>query len=191
MSNRPATEDFDARILAAVQTVRQPRPKQVRPIIIIGAGGIGRAGHVPAYENAGFPVIGLMDQERAKAAELASERGIPHTFSSVAEAVRFAPPDAIFDVAVPASQLVHILPQFPDGGTILMQKPMGETLQEALTIRLQGIHKGLIAAVNFSLRYSPNHLAVTSLANGGFLGEVHDIEVQTSTYTPWHLWTFL
>ena len=129
MPNPPATEDPDARILAAVQTARQPRPKQVRPIIVIGAGGIVRAGHLPAYEKAGFPVIGLMDQDRAKAAELASERGIPHTFSSVAEAVRFAPPDAVFDVAVPASQLVHILPQFNDGATVLMQKPMGETLQ--------------------------------------------------------------
>src|ERR1700726_3780784 len=112
MSKRPATEDLNARILAAVQTVQQPRPKQVRPIIVIGAGGIVRVGHLPAYEKAGFPVIGLMDQERAKAAELASGRGILRTFSSVAEAVRFAPPDAVFDVAVPASQLVHILPQF-------------------------------------------------------------------------------
>src|SRR5712664_3418785 len=104
MPNPPATEGLDARILAAVQDARQPRPKQVRPIIVIGAGGIVRAAHLPAYEKAGFPVIGLMDQEGSKAAELASGRGIPRTFSSVAEAVRFAPTDAIFDVAVPASQ---------------------------------------------------------------------------------------
>jgi len=126
----------------------------------------------------------------AKAAELASGRGISRTFSSVAEAVRFAPTDTIFDVAVPASQLAHILSQFPDGATVLMQKPMGETLQEALIIRNLCRNKGFIAAVNFSLRYSPNNLVITSLANGGFLGEIHDIEVQTSTYTPWHLWTF-
>src|SRR2546430_8444720 len=99
MPNLPATEGLDARILAAVQTARQPRPKQVRPIIVIGAGGIVRAAHLPAYEKAGFPVIGLMDQDVAKAAELASGRGISRTFSSVAEAVRFAPTDAIFDVA--------------------------------------------------------------------------------------------
>jgi predicted dehydrogenase len=191
MSNPPATEDLHGRILEAVRAVRQPRPKQVRPIIVIGAGGIVRAAHLPAYEKAGFPVIGLMDQERATAAQLASERGIPHTFSSVAEAVRFAPPDAVFDVAVPASQLVHILPQFNNGATILMQKPMGETLEEALIIRDLCRKKGFIAAVNFSLRYSPNNLAVASLANGGLLGEIHDIEVQTSTYTPWHLWAFL
>jgi predicted dehydrogenase len=187
----PTTESLDARIAAAVRAVRQPRPKQVRPIVVIGAGGIVRAAHLPAYEKAGFPVIGLMDQDREKAATLTAERRIPHSFSSVAEAVGFAPPDAIFDVAVPASQLVHILPQLPDGGTVLIQKPMGETLQEARIIRDLCRSKGFIAAVNFSLRYSPNNLAVAALASSGLLGEIHDIEVQTSTYTPWHLWTFL
>src|SRR5467141_5315793 len=90
MPNPPATEGLDARILAAVQTARQPRPKQLRPIIVIGAGGIVRAAHLPAYEKAGFPVIGLMDQDGNKASALASERHIPHSFGSVAEAVRFA-----------------------------------------------------------------------------------------------------
>src|SRR6266851_7726020 len=66
MPNPPATESLEARILAAVQAARQPRPKQVRPIIVVGAGGIVRAAHLPAYEKAGFPVIGLMDQERPK-----------------------------------------------------------------------------------------------------------------------------
>src|ERR1700716_2275701 len=131
MSNPPTTETVEARIAAAVQTVRQPRPKQLRPIVIIGAGGIVRAAHLPAYEKAGFPVIGLMDQDGNKASALAAERRIPHSFVSVAEAVRFAPGDAIFDVAVPASQLVHILPQLRDSANVLIQKPMGETLQEA------------------------------------------------------------
>jgi predicted dehydrogenase len=191
MPNPPTAESLDSRITAAVQAVRQPRPKQVRPIVVIGSGGIVRAAHLPAYEKAGFPVIGLMDQDGGKAAALAAERRIPHSFNSVAEAARFAPRDAVFDVAVPASQLVHILPQLPDKATVLVQKPMGETLQEARVIRDLCRNKGFTAAVNFSLRYSPNHLAVAALASSGLLGEIHDIEVQTRTYTPWHLWTFL
>src|SRR5258708_23663750 len=95
----PTAESLDARIAAAVQTVRQPRTKQVRPIVVIGAGGIVRAAHLPAYEKAGFPVIGLMDQDGDKAAALAAERRIPHAFGSVAETVRFTPRDAIFDLA--------------------------------------------------------------------------------------------
>lgn len=81
---------------------------------------------------------------------------------------------------------------------LIHRKPSGARAAEshlrchmALVIRDLCRNKGFIAAVNFSLRYAPNNLAVRSLANGGFLGEIHDIEVQTSTYTPWHLWIFL
>ena len=191
MSNPSSTETLDARIAAALQTVRQPRPKLLRPIVVIGAGGIVRAAHLPAYEKAGFPVIALMDRDKDKAAALAAERGISDSFGSLPEAVSFAPRDAVFDIAVPASELVHILPHLPDGATALIQKPMGETLPEARRIRNICRAKGFIAAVNFSLRYAPNNLAVAALASCGLLGEIHDIQVQTTTYTPWHLWTFL
>ncbi|AXC11868.1 Oxidoreductase, Gfo/Idh/MocA family [Acidisarcina polymorpha] len=166
-------------------------PKRPRPIVIIGAGGIVRAAHLPAYEKAQFPVIGIMDELPERAAGLAAERHIPRSFNSLTEAIRFAPSDAIFDVAVPASQLLRILPEFKDGSAVLMQKPMGETLAEARAIRDLCRRKNLIASVNFSLRYSPNNLAVRSLAEKGMLGELVDVEVQTSTYTPWHLWSFL
>jgi predicted dehydrogenase len=178
-------------ILPDAQSIKMPCPKQPRPVIVIGAGGIVRAAHLPAYAKAGFPVIGIMDEDAERAESLAAERGIPRVFRTVAEAARFAPPDAVFDVAVPASQLVHILPQLWDGAAVLMQKPMGETLEEAAAIREICRNKGLTAAVNFSLRYSPNNLAVKALADAGMLGEIHDVEVQTSTFTPWHLWTFL
>jgi predicted dehydrogenase len=177
--------------LNATRAACLPRPKQPRPILIIGAGGIVRSAHLPAYEKAGFPVFGLMDANAERAATLAAEHGIAHTFASVADAVRLAPPEVVYDVAVPASQLMQILPQLPDGAAVLMQKPMGETLDEARAIRDLCRSKGLIASVNFSLRYSPNNLAVVALADAGLLGEIHDLQVQTTTYTPWHLWTFL
>src|SRR5258708_5407358 len=134
--NPPTAESLDARIAAAVQTVRQPRPKQVRPIIVIGAGGIVRAAHLPAYEKAGFPVIGLMDQDGDKAAALAAERRIPHAFGSVAEAVRFAPRDAIFDVAAPASpSLPPPSPHTPIAASIMLYTTR-ETFHETRPIPL-------------------------------------------------------
>lgn len=178
-------------LASIVQTTSQPRPKQPRPIVVIGTGGIVRAAHLPAYEKAGFPVIGLMDKDAPKAAALAREQDIEHSFGSIAEAVRFAPRDAVFDIAVPASQFVHILPQLPDGAAVLMQKPMGETLEEARAIRALCRSKGFMASCNFALRYSPNNLGVLALAERGLLGDIHDLEVQISTYTPWQLWTFL
>ncbi|RXS95344.1 Gfo/Idh/MocA family oxidoreductase [Silvibacterium dinghuense] len=171
--------------------IEMPRPRKPHPIVVIGAGGIVQAAHLPAYTKAGFPVIGMMDTVAERAASVAKEHGIGASFGSVAEAVKFAPSDAVFDVAVPASQLTAILPQLPDGSAVLMQKPMGETLAEAAAIRQICRDKGLTASVNFSLRYSPNNLAVRKLDDAGLLGEIHDLEVQTRTYTPWQLWSFL
>lgn len=171
--------------------IEMPRPRAPRPIVVIGAGGIVRAAHLPAYTKAEFQVVGIMDMVTERAASVAKEHGIGASFGSVAEAVKFAPSDAVFDVAVPASQLTAILPQLPDRAAVLMQKPMGETLAEAAAIRKICRDKDLMAAVNFSLRYSPNNLAVRKLDDAGLLGKIHDLEVQTRTYTPWQLWSFL
>ena len=181
----------EADLLAAATSAHSPRPNQPRPIVLIGAGGIVHAAHLPAYAKAGFPVIAVADPAPGKAAELAFEFNIGRSFASVAEAIAFAPPDAVIDIAVPASQLVHILPLLPRHATVLMQKPMGENLEEALTIRHICRTRSLLAAVNFSLRYSPNNLGAVALFQRGFLGKVHDLEIQTRTYTPWQLWSFL
>src|ERR1700752_4463323 len=94
----------------AVEASAPPLPKSPRPIVILGAGGIIRDAHLPAYKKAGFPVIAIADAAPGKAGDLAKERGIPRGFDSIREAVAFAPPDAIFDIAVPATQIMTILP---------------------------------------------------------------------------------
>ena len=189
--NETQTESTEERYRRVVEAAAPPRPKTARPIVIVGAGGIVRAAHLPAYAKAGFPVIAIADSASEKAAELASEKGIPHSFGSIEEAVRFAPVDTIFDIAVPASQIINILPELPSGAAVLIQKPMGETLDEARLIRDLCRQRGLVAAVNFQLRYSPNNLGALALRQAGLLGELHDMEVQVRTFMPWKLWTFL
>jgi len=175
----------------AVQMSSPPIPKQPRPIVILGAGGIVSAAHLPAYTKAGFPVVAIADVVPGKSAAVAKASGIPHSFNTIEEAVRFAPVDAVFDIAVPASAILDILPHVPKGAAVLIQKPMGETIAEARAIRDLCRNRGLSAAVNFQLRYAPNNIGAVALARAGVLGELHDIEVQVRAYTPWQLWTFL
>lgn len=182
---------IDADLQKEVERSGPPSPKQPRPVAIVGAGGIVAAAHLPAYTKAGFPVVAIADHAPGKAAAVASQFGISRVFESVSEIVRFAPRDTVFDVAVPASQILSILPQLPPGSTVLIQKPMGETLDEARAIRDVCHQRGLTAAVNFQLRYAPNNLGAVALARAGVLGALHDVEVQIRTYTPWQLWTFL
>lgn len=168
-----------------------PRPRVARPIIIIGAGGVVHDAHLPAYRKAQFPVVALVDASREKATNLAREFDLPFATNSIAEAIRYAPSNAVFDVAVPAKIIPSILRQLPDGAAVLIQKPMGETLVEAVEILRLCRARQLTAAVNFQLRWAPNMLIARAFTTEGVLGELHDIEVKISVHTPWELWSFL
>ncbi len=162
-----------------------------RPIVVIGAGGIVKDAHLPAYAKAGFRIAGICDLDEAKARALASRFGIQRVYSGVEEAVRAAPYDAVFDIAVPASAVVGVLEFIPGGRGILIQKPMGETIEQARAIRALCRSKRLIAAVNFQLRFSPAVATARQLVEAGRIGDLVDLEVRVTVHTPWQLWTFL
>jgi predicted dehydrogenase len=166
-----------------------PRPSRPRPIVIIGAGGIVRAAHLPIYRALGFPVAGLFDKQSDAARATADAFGVQTVFTSLdtAAAVR----GAVFDLAVPGDQILAILGQLPRGAGVLMQKPMGPDLVSARAIRDCCHERQLTAAVNFQLRFSPNVLALRDLLTRDALGSVVDIEVRIVIDQPWHRWTFL
>ena len=166
-----------------------PRPSRPRPIVVIGAGGIVRAAHLPTYRALGFPVAGLFDLQPGVARATADAFGVETVFASLdaAAAVR----GAVFDLAVPGDQMLGIVGQLPRGAGVLMQKPMGPDLASARAIRACCHERELTAAVNFQLRFSPNVLALRDLLARDALGPVVDIEVRIVIDQPWHRWTFL
>jgi predicted dehydrogenase len=167
-------------------------PKQSRfPIVLIGAGGIVRDAHLPAYRKAGFQVHSIYDLVPSRARALAKEFEIGCVALSLEEAVGSAPSNAIFDIALPASEFLPVLAQIPTGSTVLLQKPMGQNLKEASTIRELCRSQKLTAAVNFQLRRAPAVTEARAMIAEGRIGTLHDIEVRVNVYTPWHLWTFL
>lgn len=177
---------------ALPHAAQQPKlPRSPRPIIVIGAGGIVRDAHLPAYRKAGFRVAGVFDRDHTKATALARDFGIEHVYPSLDAAIAAAPADVVYDVAVPASATLDILRALPPGSVVLSQKPMGEDLDGARAIRDLCRTKQLTLAVNFQLRYAPYILAARDLIAQGLAGDVHDMEIRVNVETPWHLWTFL
>jgi predicted dehydrogenase len=166
-------------------------PQRPVPIVSIGAGGIVRHAHYPAYQKAGFHVAGVFDVDAAQARFMADTFNVAQIFSSLEEAISRSPRQVVYDVAVPATAILDVLTRLPEGSVVLMQKPMGESLAEARAIRDLCHHKRLVAAVNFQMRYAPYILAARSLIDAGAIGQIHDMEVRVTVYTPWQLWTFL
>jgi len=165
-----------------------PTTAAAKNIVIFGAGSIVADAHLPAYKKAGLPVIGLYDPDQEKANQLAAQWGI-RAFSTPNEAT--SNHDVVFDLATPPAAHVDILSQLPMGAPALIQKPMGNDLEEATQILKICNDRQLNAAVNFQLRFAPMALALKSAIDQGLLGEVVDFDAWLALDTPWHLWKFL
>ncbi len=166
-------------------------PVNPPPIVSIGLGGIVHDAHYPAYNSAGFDVVGGFDINRDRAAKMRDIFGIPRIYESLAEAVASAPGHAVFDVAVPGGAIVDILSALPRERAVLIQKPMGEDLADAQRILKICRERKLSAAMNFQLRFAPFIIAAHDMIDQGLIGEIEDMEVRVQVSTPWHLWPFV
>jgi predicted dehydrogenase len=166
-----------------------PMPRYPRPIVLIGAGGIARDAHLPAYRAAGFDVAGVFDVDAARARSVAQAWSIGKVFESLDEAL--SQREVVFDVAAPAAVHESIVAQMPEGAWVLLQKPFGLDLEQATRLLAACEKQRLKAAVNFQLRFAPMMLAVRDALQRGLLGELLDVEVHLNLATPWHLFPHL
>ena len=115
----------------------------------------------PCTSASSFPL-------RASTTSIPTHRATPRAASACRPCLprsprRPAAADAIFDLAVPGDQIAGVLKELPRGAAVLIQKPMGEDLAAARSIADICRERGLVAAMNFQLRFSPNVLALRDL----------------------------
>ncbi|MGB3066010.1 Gfo/Idh/MocA family protein [Sphingobacterium thalpophilum] len=162
-------------------------PQTPLPIIIIGAGGIVKDAHLPAYRKAGFQVHGIVNRTKEKAVALAAEFDIPNVYDTLEDAVAQAPRDAVYDVTIMPNTFIETLEALPNGAAVLIQKPMGDYYVDSQAILQVCQRKGLVAAINCQLRQAPFVNAARWLIEQGHIGELYDLEVRVSVHTPWQL----
>src|SRR5680860_1518026 len=104
-------------------------PKNPLPIVIIGAGGIVKDAHLPAYRLANFKVRGIYDKIREKAETLQNAfDNVEKVYSTLDELIADAQQlGAVYDLALPAVFHAKVLEKLPNESAVLIQKPMGET----------------------------------------------------------------
>ena len=162
-------------------------PVEEHAIYIIGAGGIVKDAHLPAYKKAGFKVAGIYNRTLSRAEALASAYEIPLVSDNLVEFIEAskADPKAVYDLALMPNQFIEALELLPDGAGVLIQKPMGDDIAQSKAILEVCRRKGLKAAINCQLRFAPFVSAARNLIGEGAIGELHDMEVKVCLHTPW------
>ena len=168
-----------------------PMPSRPRPITIIGCGGIVRDAHLPAYRKMGLPVAGVFDVNLEAARQLARDFEVPLVHASLDEAIAACGNEGVFDLALPPEAVLETVRRLPEGATVLIQKPLGPDGATARRIVAELDARGIVAATNFQLRFTPSMLAIGDAIDKGLFGEVVDVDVHLSVYMPWELWSFI
>ncbi len=156
---------------------------------MIGAGGIVNDAHLPAYVKSHFPIAGIYDIDSQRSHNTAAKFGISTVYKTLADAL--ASENVVFDVAIPPGHLIPVLEQLNSNSAVLMQKPMGNNLEEARQIVAICEKKKLTAAVNFQLRFSPMMLTLKDIIARNLIGPIVDVDVHLNYRDPWELFPFL
>ncbi len=169
-----------------------PEDVKAKKIFIIGAGEIVKDAHLPAYKLAGYPVGGIYNRSTAKAQTLADEYGISNVYGDLDELIKAGTEaGGVFDVALPADMMADVIRKLPDNVGVLLQKPMGESIEQAKEILDLCRQKNLVCGINFQLRQAPYMIQLRKMLAEGLIGDVYDLDWRVVTLQPWGLWTFL
>jgi predicted dehydrogenase len=158
---------------------------------IVGAGGIVKAAHLPAYRAAGFAVSAIYDREIDRATALAAEFDIPNVCRSLDEMLH-DPSLEVIDIAVPPEAQAEVVYQaVAQGKHLLCQKPLARTAAEAKLLLEAAEAASVKLAVNVSMRWAPAMRETTDMIRRGAIGDVTSALFDVKYYEHWDAWPWL
>lgn len=150
---------------------------QVR-VGVIGAGGIARLRHLPAYKgcvDAGtVEIVAVSDVVEASAREAAAQFGVPNVFTDYRDLLQL-PLDAVSVCTPNASHEPIALAALDAGLHVLCEKPLALDYAGARRMHARATETGRRTAVNFRYRWIPSAGFVHDLIVGGELGEIYHV----------------
>lgn len=158
---------------------------------IVGAGQIVQAAHLPAYQLAGFNVVGIYNLPPEIAVPVAKEFNIAKVYQTLDELLD-DPEVQVVDIALPVEfQSEVVLKAAAKGKHVLCQKPMGMNYADAKKIADAAAEHDVKIAINHQMRWSPGIQAAKSLISRNWLGELVQSAIQVNVQTDWSNWEWL
>ena len=138
---------------------------------VIGSGFIGTV-HVEALRRIGVHVTGVLGSTAERSADSAAALDVPRGYASLDDLLADATVQVVH-VTSP-NQLHHgqVKAILAAGRHVICEKPVAMTSAESADLVAAAAASGLVAAVNFNLRFYPLNQHVSGLVRGGGVGDV-------------------
>lgn len=147
-------------------------------LAIIGAGSIG-AKHAEAAQAAGMRLIGIVDRDVNRAAELARKYSVPH--STTESAVLSDPAVQAVVIGVPNRYHKELaIAAFQAGKDVLLEKPMAMCERECEEISRVAASTGRLLQMGFVHRYTSVGRLAHQLVQEHRLGNIYQVTAQVN-----------
>lgn len=162
---------------AATGTKAADKRTEMRNVIVVGAGGMGRAWMDVLQARDGVRPSAVVDVDPAAARSATAERDwdVP-VYSDVSIALREAPADFLLNVTVPDAHRVVSETALNAGVPVLSEKPVTETVADAMWLAALSATRSVLLATSQSRRHSPGITAFRDAVNE--LGGEAQLETQ-------------
>lgn len=141
---------------------------------LVGCGGIARF-HIEGYRRVlgeQGRVVAVCDPNRKNLDEFCDRHAVPARFTDPQHLIDSDEVDVISLLTPPAVRGEVIFPAVERGIHLLVEKPFGETAQDAAGFVEAGERAGTQIAVNHELRFTPEMSAIRQLIADGELGDI-------------------
>jgi predicted dehydrogenase len=145
------------------------RPNSDIGAAVIGAGFIGAA-HVEALRRLNIPVRGLLGRTHDGGSQRASALGVARAYGSLDELLADPAVDVVHVASPNAAHFAQVRQILAAGRHVVCEKPLATTSAESSVLAAEAGTAGVVAAVNFNLRFYPLNQHVRQLIADGGIG---------------------
>lgn len=138
---------------------------------VVGAGFIGTV-HVEALRRLGVQVVGLLGSSPDRGAARAQDLGVPHAYADLDELLA---DERVRVVHITSPNEFHhsqVKAALAAGRHVVCEKPLAVSSAESAELVRLASERGVVAAVNFNLRFYPLNLHAAEVVRTGGIGAV-------------------
>ena len=162
----------------AIRTARPTPGRDVRRVLVVGLGSIGRRhARIAATATPGIAVAALRHRDAAPPAGLALDL----CTTSLDAALAWRPDAAI--VASPAPHHVAVATALAAAGVhLLVEKPIADRAEVVASLLEVAHARGVVLATGYNLRFLPSLRRFRTLLGQGIVGRVHTIRAEAGQH---------
>lgn len=125
-----------------------------------------------APERVGCWVVAVYGHHEQRAQRFADDCYLPHSFSNLADLLQRNEINAVYIASHPRHHFPLAMAALAAGKHVLCETPMALSLEEAQTMQLAAMHRGLLLGVGHQLRADPAITQLQHLLADGAIGDI-------------------